>query len=85
MVAVELLYNRAAPGEAGDVRRPERELLDKRREAVRVVRYAEVRGHIRGATRTRLVPSDDRELVRQSVELRLPHAGVPGGAVDEHQ
>src|SRR5207249_12093939 len=38
MVAVELLYDGAAPREAGDVRRAERELLDQCREAVRVVR-----------------------------------------------
>ena len=85
MVAVELLYDGAAPGEAGDVRRAERERLDQRREAVRVVRQAEIRRHVRGAARPRLVPGDDRELVGQGGELRLPHAAVRGGAVHEHQ
>ena len=85
MVAVELLDDRAAPGDAGDVRRAGRERLDQRREAVRVVRQAEIRGHIRGASRPRLVPGDDRELVGQSSELRPPHAAVLGGAVHEHQ
>ena len=85
MVAVELLHDRAAPGEAGDVRRAERERLDQRREAVRVVRQAEIRGHIGGAARPRLVPGDDRELVGQGGELRPPHAAVRGGAVHEHQ
>ena len=85
MVAVELQHDGAAPGEAGDVRRAERERLDQRREAVRVVRQAEVRRHIRGAARARLVPGDDRELVGQGGELRLPHAAVLGGAVHEHQ
>ena len=47
MVAVELLHDGAAPGEAGDVRRAERERLDQRREAIRVVRQAEVRRHVR--------------------------------------
>ncbi len=44
MVAVELLYDGAAPGEAGDMRWPERERFDQRREAVRVVDEAEVGG-----------------------------------------
>jgi hypothetical protein len=85
MVAVELLYDSAAPGEPGDVRRAERERLDQRREAVRVVRQAEIRRHIRGAARPRLVPGDDRELAGQRGELRLPQAAVLGGAVHEHQ
>jgi hypothetical protein len=47
-VAVELLDDRVAPGEAGDVRRAERERLDQHREAVRVVRPAEICRHIGG-------------------------------------
>jgi WhiB family redox-sensing transcriptional regulator len=38
-----------------------------------------------GAARPRLVPGDDRELVGQGGELRLPDAAVLGGAVHEHQ
>ena len=85
MVAVELLYDCAAPGEAGDVRRAERERIDQRREAIRVIRQAEIRGHIRGAARPRLVPGNDRELVGQGGNLRLPHPAILGGAVHEHQ
>ena len=85
MVAVELLDDRAAPGEAGNVRRAERECLDQRREAARVVRQAEIRRQVRGAARAGLVPGDDRELVGQGGELRLPCAAVLGGAVHEHQ
>ena len=85
MVAVELLYDGAAPGEAGDMRGAERERFDQRREAVRVIREAETRRHIRGAARPRLVPGYDRELVSQGGELRLPHPAVLGRAVHEHQ
>ena len=85
MVAVELQYDGATPGEAGDVRRAERNRVDQRRKAVRVVREAEIRGHVRGAARPRLVPGNDGELVRQGGQLRLPHATVHGGTVYEHQ
>jgi hypothetical protein len=85
MVAVELLHDGTAPGEASDVRRPVFERLDQRRQAVRVVREAEICGHIRGAARPRLIPRDDRELVRQSCELRLPHAAVHCCAMHEHE
>jgi hypothetical protein len=85
MVAVELEHDGATPGEACDVRRPGRNRLDQHREAVRVVREREIRGHIRGAARAWLVPRDHRELVGQRGALRLPHATVHGGAVYEHQ
>ena len=85
MVAVELQYDGATPGEPGDVRRAERDRVDQRRKAVRVLREAEVRGHVRGAARSRLVPGDHRELVRQVGQLRLPHAAVRGSTVDEHE
>ena len=81
ILAVELLYDSAAPGEAGDVRRAERDRLDQRREAVRVLRQAEARGHVRGATCPRLVPGDDRELVGQGSQLRLPYPTILGAAV----
>jgi hypothetical protein len=67
------------------VGRAERERLDQRREAVRVVRQAEIRGHIGGVARARLVPGHDGELVRQRGELRPPQAAIRGGAVYEHQ
>ncbi len=85
MVAVELLDDSAAPGEADDVRRAERDRLDQRREAVRVLRQAETRGHVRGAARPRLVPGDDRELVGQSSQLRLPYPTILGAAVHEDE
>ena len=47
------------------MRRPERQRLDHSGEAARIVLESEARGHIRGATRPRLVPRDDRELVGQ--------------------
>ena len=84
MDAVELLHDNASPGEAGDVRRTERERLDRRHEAGRVVGQAKICRHIRGAARARLVPGDYRELVWQGGELRLPHAAVLSGAVHEH-
>ena len=64
--AVELQRDGATPGETGDVRRPEVERLDQRRKAAGVVGQGEVRGHVRRATRARLVPRDDGELVRQA-------------------
>ena len=67
------------------MRRPELEHSNQGREAVRVVRQAEVVGHVRRATCPWLVPGDNRELVRQGSELGLPHATVNGGAVDEHE
>ena len=85
MMAVELQHEGAAPGEACDVRRAERDLFDQRCEAVRIVREAEVRGHVRGATRPRLVPGDRGELVREVGQLRPPHATVDGGTVCEHE
>lgn len=85
MVAVELLYDSAAPRNAGDVRGAKRERLDHCHEAARVLPEAEIRRHIRGAPRSRLVPGDDRKLVGQGVELRLPHAAVLGSTVHEHQ
>ena len=81
MAVVELQHDGAAPREAGDVRRAERERLDHCREAVRVVRQPEPRRHIGGASRPRLVPGDDRELIGQSADLRLPHAAILGGAM----
>ncbi len=85
MVAVELQHDGATPGEACDVRRAERDLLDQRRKTVCVVREAEVRGHVRGATRPRLVPGDHSELVRQVGHLRPPHATVDGGTVYQYE
>src|SRR5215218_4078462 len=85
MVAVELQCDGAAPGEAGNVRRTERERLDQCRETVRVVRQAEIRGYVGGSACARLIPRDDRELVGQSGELRPPDAAIRGGAVHEHQ
>ena len=85
MVAVELQHDGAAPGETGDMRRPEIERVDHGREAVRVVSKDEIRGHVRRATRPRLVPRDDGELVRQCDELWPPHAGIHRSAVDEHE
>jgi hypothetical protein len=85
MVAVELLHNGPAPRETGDMCRPQIERTDQRREAVGVVRQAEIRGHVRGATRPRLVPGHDGELLGQGGELRLPHAGIHRGAVHEHE
>ena len=67
------------------MRRAQRERLDQRREAVRVVREAEIRRHVRRAARPRLVPGDDGELVCQGGELWLSHAGVHRGAVHEHE
>ena len=57
----------------------------QRRKAVRVVRQAEVRGHVRGATGPRLVPGNDGVLVREGGRLWLPHAAVHGRTVNEHQ
>lgn len=85
MVAVQLLYDCAAPGDADDVGGAERQRVDQRREAIGVVRQAEVRRHIRGAARPRLVPGDDAELVGQGSELRPPHPAVIAGAVHEQQ
>ncbi len=85
MVAVELQDEGSAPGEAGDVRRTERDLLDQRRETVCVVREAEVRGHVRGATRPGLVPSDHGELVLQACELRLPDPAIHRASVHEDE
>ncbi len=71
--------------EAADAHRPELERLDQRREAVRVIREAEIRGHVRGAARPRLVSGDDPELVGQRGELRPPDATVLGGTAYEHE
>jgi hypothetical protein len=65
--------------------RPEIELADQRREAVGVVRQAEIRRHVRRATRPRLIPGDDGELVGQGSELWAPHTGIHRGAVHEHE
>ena len=85
MVAIELQRDGAAPGQTGDMRWPEIERDDQGRKAVRVVRQREIRGHVRRATRPRLVPRDDGELVRQRGELWPPHAGIHRGAVHEHE
>ncbi len=85
VVAVELLYPSAAPREARDVRWAERERVDQRPEAVCVVRQTEARRHIGGMAGARLVPGDDRELVGEGSELRLPDAAVLTGAMDEHE
>ena len=60
-------------------------LLDQHRQAARVLRKAEISGHVRRAARARLVPRNDGELVRQGGQLRLPHAAVHGSTVHEHQ
>ena len=67
------------------MRGAQRERLDQRGEAARVVRQPEARGQIRGAPCPRLVPGDDRELVGERGELRPPHPAVLGGAVHEHE
>ena len=46
---------------------------------------AKVRGHVRGATRPRLVPSDHGELVMQGCKLRLPHPAIQRAAVYEYE
>src|SRR6187200_2359256 len=85
MVAVELQDESSAPGEAGDVRRTERDLSDQRRETASEVREAEVGWHVRGATRPRLVPSDHGELVLQARALGLPHPAIHRASVDEYE
>jgi hypothetical protein len=85
IVAVELLGDSATPGDPGDVRGAERKRLDQRRKAVRVIRQPEFHRQIGGAASPRLIPGDDGELTGQCGQLRLPHAAVFGGAVDEHQ
>ena len=55
---------------------PEIERVDQRREAVGVVRQGEIRGHVRRATRPRLVPGDDSELVGQGGELWPPRTEI---------
>lgn len=82
---VQLEHNGAALGKAGDVCRSESERLDQCREAVREVRELEFQRQIRGPASPRLVPGDDRELIRQSVQLRAPDAAVLGSAMDEDQ
>ena len=82
VVAVELQHD-GAPGEPAMWERAKP--LDQRRKAVRVVRQAEVRGHVRGATGPRLVPGNDGVLVREGGRLWLPHAAVHGRTVNEHQ
>jgi hypothetical protein len=85
MLTVELLRDRSAPRDARNVRRTERDRLDQRREAARIVRQAEHRRQVRGAARAWLVPRNDRELVGQRGELGLPHATVLGGSMHQHQ
>src|SRR5215207_2034746 len=85
MVAVELQHDGAAPGEDRDMRRAARERVYQCREAVRVVRQAEIRWHVRRATSPWLVPRHNGELVRQGGELWLPHAGIDRGAVHKYQ
>lgn len=65
MVAVELPYDGAAPGQAADESRAERERFDQVGEAIGVVGEAEARRQIGGAAGPRLVPGDHRELVGQ--------------------
>ena len=85
MAAVQLQHDSAAPRQAGDVRRAQRERLDQRRQAVRVVGQTESLGQVGGVARSGFVPRDDRELVGQAGELRPPDASVLGGAMDQHQ
>ena len=63
------------------MRWPEIERVDQGCEAVGVVHQGEIRRHVRRATRPRLVPGDDRELVGQGGELWSPHTGIHRGAV----
>src|SRR5215216_6055827 len=85
MAAVELQRDRAAPGATRDMSGPEIEGIDQRREAVRIVREAKIRGHVGRATRSRLVPRDDGELVCKRGELWLPNAGILRRTVHEHE
>src|SRR5512132_4137282 len=85
MVAVELQDDYAAPGDAGDMRRAELDRLDQRREAVRVLREAEISGYVRGTACARPIPSNDRELVGQRSELGLPDAAVLPGSMHKRQ
>jgi hypothetical protein len=54
-------------------------------EAVRVVRQVKLRWQIRGAPSAWFIPGNDRELVGQSGELRLPDTPVVPGAVHEYE
>ena len=85
VTAVELEHHRAAPGHPGDVRRPEPQRLDQRREPVREARQVEAFGQVGGPAGPWLVPGHDGELVGQAGELRLPDAAVLGRAVDQDQ
>ena len=85
MEAVELLDDRAAPRDAGDVRRAERDRFDQRRQAAGVLGQAELRGHVGRPARAGLIPGDDRKLVRECGDLRPPQAAVRGGTMHEHQ
>src|SRR5262249_2432581 len=85
MPAVELDGDRAAPGEAGDVRGAEPHRVDQLGEALRVAGQREPGRQVGRAARARLVPGDDRELVRQTFELRLPCATVLSGTVHGYQ
>ena len=85
MVAVELQHDGATPRKAGDVRWAEPNRVDQPRQAVRVVRKAEVRGNVRGSPRSRLVPGHHGELVRQVGQLRLPPATVYCSTVDQYE
>jgi hypothetical protein len=85
MAAVELQRHGAAPGDAGDVRRPQIERVDERRKAVRIVRENEIRGDVRRVTCARFVPGHEGELVSQPGELWLPHPRVRRGPVHKHQ
>jgi hypothetical protein len=85
MAPVELERHGATPGHAGDVRRPDPERLDQRRERVRVAGQAEALRQVGGPAGPWLVPGDDRELLGQADELELPDAAVLGGAVDKDQ
>jgi hypothetical protein len=83
-MAVELENKRAAPGAASNLGRREIEPLDQGREAVRVVDQAKARGQVRRTACSRLVPSDDGELVGEGRERGLPYAAVLGGTMNEN-
>lgn len=82
--SVELKDDGAAPRQPAHVCR-HTERLQECRQRGRVSRQPEGRRHVRGSAGSRLVPSDDREIIGESGDLRAPLPRISGCAVDEHQ